>query len=323
MNATARFMRRLPHVIVAIFAVVLLIAIALAHRFSPTQVSHLADAFVHSLHGPGFAVVAVLVFAGLRLYRDAPVNYLHAAAAAMAIGVFAEAAQIPGPRDAQVMDLLIDALGIVGGLGVIALCDRNVRASLNERPMLGLGVISIAALLIATGPTVLYSYAWISQFRAMPTLLSFESRWERTVFSQPGKEHPDLIAAPSNWLSTGTIAYAEEAGHHGTLIRLTPYPDWGEYSRLSFIAASGNEDVQKIVVSVWDIGPEGERYENQYSQQLHIGPEPKRYVISLDKVREIANERPFDIAHIESFSLSATDPGGGASLFFDDFRLEE
>jgi hypothetical protein len=322
MNATARFMRRLPHVIVAIFAVVLLIAIVLAHRFSPTQVSHLADVFVHTLHGPGFAGVAVLVFAVLRLYRNAPVNYLHAAAAAMAIGVFAEAAQIPGPRDAEAMDLVIDALGIVGGLGVIALCDRNARASLNERPLLGLSVISIAALLIATTPMALYGYAWISQYRAMPTLLSFENRWESAVFSQPGREHPDLIAAPSNWLGTGTIAYAEEAGRRGTLIRLTPYPDWGGYSTVSFIAASGNDDVQKIAVSVRDIRLKGERRNNRYSQQLHIGPEPKRYVISLDKVREIANERPFDIAHIESFSLNAADPGGGAKLLFDDFRLE-
>jgi hypothetical protein len=61
---------------------------------------------------------------------------------------------------------------------------------------------------------------------------------------------------------------------------------------------------------------------NCYSQRLTIGPEPKRYVIALDKVREVTNGRPFDIAHVESFTLSAADPGSGTELLFDDFRLE-
>jgi len=322
MNALARSVRMLPHVIVAALAIAALGAIALAHRYSPEQLSHLADVFVHSLHGPGFVVVAVFVFAILRIYRRSAVNYVHAAIVSMAIGLFAEAAQIPGPRDAEISDLIVDAIGIIGSLGSIALFDRDVRSMLNDRLMLGLGLVSIGALTISFAPTAWYGYAWFSQHRAMPTLISFENRWESTVISQPRGRRPERIDAPANWPTTGTIAYAEESGRYGILIRLTPYTDWSEYSTLSFVAASANNVTQKIAVSIRDMRLEGERRNNRYSQRLYVDPEPQRYVIALDKVRDVANERPFDIAHVESFILSAADPGSGTKLFFDDFRLE-
>ena len=322
MSVFVRLLRNFPYLVVAILAFALLVAIAFAHRYTPVGVSHLVNNVVHSLHGPGFAAVAVLIFTVLRLYRRGTDNYLHAAAAAMAVGIFAEATQIPGPRDAQFSDLVVNAVGIVGGLGVTALFDQSIWTGVRKRYRLGLSLMSIGALGISIAPAAWWSYASISQYRAIPILLSFESRWETSLIVPIRGRRPELIAAPSSWVDGGTIAHAEEADGRGMLIQFAPYPDWSDYSTLSFVAASAQDDSQEIVISVSDDRLAGENRSNRYSQRLVIGPEPKRYTIDLSKIRESTNKRPFSISHIKLFEMRATKPGSGTSLFIDNFRLE-
>jgi len=90
----------------------LTVIVLLAHQYLPDQISNLAHEAIRSLHGPGFGVVALLMLLLLR-DRDRPaVGYVKAAAFAMVLAAVAEAAQIPGPREAEIGDLLTDALGL-------------------------------------------------------------------------------------------------------------------------------------------------------------------------------------------------------------------
>lgn len=322
MNAFARILRNLPNLIVAVLAVLLLAAIAMAHRYSPPHLSHIADLLMHTLHGPGFAAVAVLAFASLQVYRPGPKNYLYAAAVTIAIGVFAEAAQIPGPRDAEFSDLLVDATGAIGALGLIALFDGGMRRRLGDRAFAGVVLVGAASLTSALGPTAWLSYVWVSQHRAAPVLLDFESHWERAVFSQSPGHRPDVVPAPAGWPIDGHVAHVRESARYGTLIRLTPYPDWSGYGSLSFIAASGDGSTEEVLVSVRDVRRQGERHNNRFDRTIEVGPEPKRFRISLDDVRATAGDRPFDLVHVESLTLDADRPHRPISLYFDDFRLE-
>ena len=225
------------------------------------------------------------------------------------------AAQIPGPRDAELIDLVVDAIGIISGLGFIAMFDARYRS-------FPLAIITVLALVVAAGPTLFYGYAWISQQRAAPTLLSFEHRWERPIFGQPGPHHPDMLPAPPGWPLEGTVALAEETDRGRALVRVTPYPDWTGYSALSFIAASGSGMPTKIRVSIVDIRPTDESDTNRFRENFDIGAQPTRITIPLDKLREISNGRPFDLAHIEAIFLNAVEPGSDTSVYLDDFRLE-
>jgi len=323
MNATAHIRRSLPHIAVATLSIVILAAIAIAHLRSPSHISNLARSFENSLHGPGFAVFAVFVFAILRIYHHSPTNYRNAAAIAMAIGVLSELAQFPGPRDASLSDLVLDAIGIIAGLGIVALFDRSVRTSLDDKLILALGAASVLASAVIYVPTAWYGYAAVYQYRALPTLLEFDGFWERAIYGQTWKQRPELVAAPSGWPdASNMIAYTKETGRFGLLIRLEPYPDWSKYASLSFLAASGDAGHQEIIVTVRERRPQGRRRANRYSRPLSVGPEPTRYVIDLEEVRSISNGQPFDISHVSAVSFHAADPGSGTSIFVDDFRLE-
>jgi len=323
MNPLAHIRRNLPHIIVAALTIALLGAIAFAHLRDSELVSHLADAFVNSLHGPGFAFVAIFVLTVLRVYHRSLANYLYAAAIAMGIGVLSEAAQIPGPRDASALDLILDAIGIVGGLGSFAIFDRDLRSRLNDWFLPGLGTVTALALLATCVPTTFLGYAAISQHRAMPTLLSFDNFWEKAIYHQTWRRRPQLVQASSDWpKNSNVIAFAEEAGRSGLLIRLEPFPDWSEYSALSFVAASGNENDQEISLMVRDLAAEGERRGEIYLSQIRVDLVPKRYVVPLEELRENTNGQSLDLTRISSITLSAANPGSGTKLFFDDFRLD-
>jgi len=323
MNALTHIRRNLPHIGVAVLSIALLGIIVFAHVRDSTQSSQMANAFVNSLHGPGFSFVAVFVFALFRICRRSTKNYLHAAIVAMTIGVLSEAVQIPGPRDASASDLILDAAGILAGLGIFAVFDRDFRSGLTDKLWLGLGTISMLALVVTFSRTAFFGYTAWSQDRAMPTLLAFESAWERLIYRQPSRNSLKLIKASSEWpQGSNQIAFATESGRAGIFIQVEPYSDWSDYSTLSFMAASGNENLQVVQISVRDVRQRGERRSNRYVEQLQVGPEPRRYKIDLSVVREVSNGRPFNIASIDSFTLSTTEPGSGVSLYLDDFRLE-
>lgn len=316
-------MKRVRPYLIALIILASVGAIAVAHRFDPAQPSQLADKLLHSLHGPGFAAVALVLFAAFRRYRRGPSNYLQAGVAAMAIGVLSEAAQIPGPRDAQVSDLIVDGIGIVGVLGILALFDREITSLLRKRHKRMLAITSIVALAATFSPTFWYGYVIVEQSRAMPRLITFEHLWETATYRQSHRRRPELRASPSGWPGSGdTVAYAEESGRSGIFIRLYPYPDWSGYSSLRFVAASGSSSSHDIMIAIRDIRPGYETNTNRYTERFIVGPDPSWYEISLEKVRAVEQQRPFDIGHVESLVLSATTPGSQATILMGDFRLE-
>jgi len=200
--------------------VLLLFAITAAaigiHRFDPEFWPPLAVTFLHSLHGTGFALLALVVYSAMQWFFPGSRNYLPAAIITMGIGVISEAAQIPGPRDAQFSDLLIDGLGIFGALGLIAAFDRSVRREISRAMGLALPTLAAAAFTIACGPSVWYSYALFEQRRAFPRIATFEHLWERAAVGQTIDARPVRILTPEVWPVKGKyVAKATENGRWG------------------------------------------------------------------------------------------------------------
>ena len=107
----------------ALLALVAAFAIA-AHLFEPIAWPPLGSNILHSLHGPGFALIALLILWYYQNQSRSNINYVLAATIAMGIGLIAEIAQIPGTRNAEAKDLFVDALGIFGALGIAASFDK-------------------------------------------------------------------------------------------------------------------------------------------------------------------------------------------------------
>jgi len=308
--------------LIAALAIVVAGAIA-AHRFNPVNWPPLAHDILHSFHGTGFALLAVIVWWLLqRRYPDS-FNYLLAAGITMGIGIVSEAAQIPGPRDAQFNDLIVDGLGVFGALGLLAAFDPQARSQLTRPVQVILPTIAGVALGIACVPSVWFSYALVQQHRAFPHLLTFEHAWESAVYSQPERQRPVLVESPANWPGGGgTVARSREAGRWGIFISIKPAIDWNEYSRLSFVVASAGEPIA-MDIAVKDIRQKDvEKEQSRFYKAFQAGPEPRRITVTFEEIARGASNGPFDFSKIESIVLSAAKPGSGAEVLLDDFRLE-
>lgn len=293
------------------------------HRYNPQHWPQLAIDLMHALHGSGFALLALAVFCALRFRQRSQRNYWVAAAITMGIGILSEASQIPGPRDAEFSDLMVDALGILGALGVVAAFDRAVRSQLKKSTRIVLPLVASIALGIACLPSLWYAYALLEQYRSFPTLLTFEHAWESAAFSQTTGRRPMLVSKPPNWPVDGdVVALAKENGRWGIFISFHPQPDWRDYSALTFIAASYHGDVE-MDISIRDMQKDGERSGVRYNKFVRLDEKPQRIVVAFDDIRANPKGRAFDLSLVEAVVLSASTPGQESEILVDDFRLEQ
>jgi len=242
-----------------------------AHIILPVQASALDVEAIRSLHGPGFGLVAILA---LLFFRNGsrPMNaYLIAAACAAILAGLSEAAQIPGPRDAEFNDLLVDAIGIVGFLGIAAFFDPRLRGEVSGQQRVLLALIGVPALLITVLPTLLLSSALVQRSLAFPVILNFEQVLEH-AYSSGDEDRLERISAPDGWpADINKVARLRSAGRWGILFRVFPYPDWRGYSAVSFVAASVGEASRRVTVGIRDIRPGRGTPEVRYFAGFEIG----------------------------------------------------
>lgn len=317
----SRLSRQLPHILVALGSLVALVLIAVAHRQLPERPSHFLDMLVHSLHGPGFMVVTFAVFMLLRLYRPGTRNYWYTAMIAVAIGIFGEAAQIPGPRNAELSDIVVDTIGIVGALGLLALLDHYLQRRLTPITHLIIVIVTLPAVLYSLGPTAWWSYSWLAQKQAVPELLTFEKRWERWTIGNRFSGSMERIPVPDGWSVEG-MAVRVTSSRRGGILEWKAYSDWREYRALTFLAASDDGLVHSISVTIQDMRHAGQPEPNNYRTSVAVGPTPARLRIPIDDIRGNSGEQ-IDLAHVNYLFLRLTDRVAGVPVILDDFRLEK
>lgn len=301
----------------------LTIVVLLAHFFMPSQISALAAEAIRSLHGPGFGVVALLIMKLARFNGRPTTAYVKAGALAMLLAVLAEAAQIPGGREAQVSDLLVDALGVMGFLGIAAVVNPAVRQQIGRPRSILLLLIGVPALIFTLLPTLWLTYAQTMRSQALPQILTFDAVWERT-YSAGEESAPKFMPAPAGWPeASGKIARLRSAGQSGLMLHVYPYPDWSGYSAVSFVAATINGETRRIAIGLWGIKPDDGTLPGRYYTRVKIGPEPARYCISLEDLNNSSTARYFDLAHVQEMLIGATKDETGVEILVDDFRLEK
>ncbi len=301
----------------------LALAVIWAHHFLPSQTSALAAESIRSLHAPGFGLVSILVLK-LGRFRGRPVaRYLKAAATTMLLAVIAEATQIPGGREAQLSDLVIDALGIIGFLGCAAALDRDIRGVIGIPGSVALALVCIPAFGAAITPTVRLTQALVMRQQVLPTLLSFDGPWER-AYARGEEIDFEVIPAPAGWPSgSGNIARAESSGRFAMMLRLAPYPDWRNHEAVSFVAATTDGESRRIELGLWGLEPADGSLASRYYTGVRIGPAPARYCIKFTDLPDATSDRPFDLRVVSELLLAAAKHEAGITVLLDDFRLEQ
>ncbi len=305
-------------------AALALLAIVAAHFFEPHYWSRNAKFFIKTFHAPGFAVVALVFLGVLRRQGLGQRSYLYAAAAAMAAGIVSELAQLGTARDADVGDLLRDAIGICAGLGLAAVFDRGLRIRRWPGGLALLVVGTGAALVASFWLTVMSAHALWARGAALPVLASFAPRWERFLYAEASAATVRRIARPRDWPVTtdDVVLWSASTGRWNTLLHLRPYPDWRAYRAVSFVAASADGQTHAVHVKFWDIPPGPGIRRNSIDWNIEVTPEPQRFTISFAEIASAATERAFDFEHVDLVILSVRGKTRRGTLLLDDFRLE-
>lgn len=278
---------------------------------------------LHSLHGPGFALVALLILGYLNSQSRSNFRYVLAAGLAIGIGVIAEIAQIPGDRGAEISDLFTDALGIFGALGISASLDKNIRSMLASWARLALPAMAGAAIAAVCLPSLGLALALTQQKAGFPTLLSFESRWEMAAVTPINGQRPARVSAPLDWPGDGpTVAHAVETGQRRLFLSFHPLPDWRGYEKLSFLAGStGDEFAMRVCIRDWEPGMRRGRL--QYCTRVPLGPQAREYSISFSEIQAGSEAPPFDFSRVHTLAFGSTNRGANREILIDDIRLEK
>jgi len=306
-----------------IAAILLCIFVLWAHSYLPNQTSALTAKAIRSLHGPGFGIVALLLLRLVQLSQRPDAAYAKAAILAMLIAVVSEAAQIPIGREAQLSDLLVDALGIAGFLGISAVATKKCRLRLGRPRTIVISLLSIPAFLITLLPTLWLTGALAVRSHSMPQLLSFDSVWER-AYSAGEISEPEIIPAPDDWpAGAANIARLRSAGQWGLMLHINPHADWNGYAAVSFMAATVQGETRKIAAGLWGAAPGDGGKADSYYTTITIRPSPDRYCIALNELRDRSSGRLFDLTHVHELLIGGSGKEPGIEILVDDFRLEK
>ena len=76
-------------------------------------------------------------------------------------------------------------------------------------------------------------------------------------------------------------------------------------------------------IGVKDTRRGGEYRGNRHYQRARVDTTPTRYVVRFEDMINDSWSRPFDLSRVETIVLSVENPGSGAMILLDDFRLEK
>lgn len=296
---------------VLLLALVVVIAL---HRFEPVGYSALAGKILRSLHGPGFAAIAVAVGLGVRDWADGWWRIVLAFAICVSISLLSELSQIPGPRNAEVADLVVDGAGILAGLALVAALDSSLNFGTSPWTRRAVALASALALIAIVMPTLQLIAAISVRNANFPVLLSFESALERELYAGMQTPEPVRVPKPKDWPTDGVmIGNATASGRWGTMLAMAPYHDWKDYKAVSFVVASGNDEPV-------DIGVMLRSNKKNYYRRFTAGPDPRRVRIAFEDI--VAKRPDFDLSDVRTLVVSAAEPGQPYEVLLDDIRLE-
>jgi VanZ family protein len=275
-------------------------------------------------HVPLFAVLTAMLFAlvpgSLRSRPTLP--YAFAFCAAMLLGFLSEVAQIAGPREAELADIIRDACGSAGALAFLFAFGRvPQRARAYRLPAVLAGTI---LLLAPAAPVVDAAVTRLHRNRAFPVICSFESVWDLRGLAVTDTRVV-RVAPPSGW-------EAASGAHAGQVTFLPgdtwarfgwsePYPDWREFRRFAFEVWSGSDSTQRVHLRIHDEAHD-QSYEDRYNTRLAIAPGATTVRIPLSDLTHAPDGRAMDMGRIHNITLFADRDAPRFTLYFDDFRLE-
>lgn len=322
--------RRWTSLFLVVAGLVVVLAVGLSIPL-PHQ-NRLLQEVLNSTHLFLFGIIALLLqplgARALRTHaRPHLWSYILAGIIATGIGGLTELIQYFGPRDADLSDFLLDAVGVTAFLLWKASYDSRLAATTEtkrkRRPRL-FRLVGIILIMLALLPLMTMATAFVARQNRFPVLHDFESYFEKPLFTLQGASI-EFVPPPAGWTAGGGERVAEvtlEAGAYPGLTMVEPYPDWRGYSRFCFEVYIPGPDSVKLGLRI-DDRVHNMEWTDRFGRALMLAPGPHSICIPLTNVRQSPETREMDMAHIASVWFFIHNNPHSQVIYLDHVRLEK
>jgi len=279
--------------------------------------SYIGQSLRDSLHGLAFFVFTLIIFRlalpRLGVYRAA----LFAAAASLLAGSAGELAQWLNGQEYSLRDIGQDALGTAAALclmiGRYGRREGRLRPDRARAVMAGGGFL----LVVVLAPVLWWTWVLAARAAAAPVLADFEGAWETALITAG-----ERVATPAEWPASGDylLRVATPARRYAGVQFLDPYPHWGGFGELRFVAAAGDGERHDLTLRVHDEGHDN-RFDDRFNRTFAIGPEPREYCIPMTEIENAPDDRRMNLAAIAGMTVFLIDTEGTEVFLLDAVRL--
>ena len=296
-------------------------ALLLAQLFLPRpRFSRLWDGIFDAGHAVVFGGIAWAVWVILCAYerpRRALFRGLAAFGVAAWFGFLTEAAQIPGPRNADLWDGLRDLAGAAGVLLLVAAGHRGRRL-----PRQVVITVAMGALLIGFWLGMRPLTVHVSRTLQLPSLARFDRPWGRSLVglrdatitwqTRPGPTGTPVAAAEITYLAQGV---------YPAFMLHEPHPDWSGYTDLALDLFIPGDLPRTLLFRVVDRGI-GSDYTEQFGRTLEFAPGWHQVRFPLESVSVAISGRRIHLDEIQSLVIFVPAPETPFRIVLANLRLE-
>lgn len=296
--------------------------VMLIHVYRPTTNGLWLETFFNSAHYLVFMLVTLGVFVALQLLTN--LLFYKCIAVALILGMFlgglSEFAQIPGPRDASIGDLIANWLGAISALTFLIAASRAAQLGRNAR--LVTAFAGIAFTLLAVSDLIVVSAAYLERNRSLPIIFSIESKFHgmfvRTQSSS--KENAHNHAGNRN-VERATVGTGPWPG----LVFHDLWPSWEEYSALVIELESDNSMPFELNVRIHDQShaQSGQQFGDRFNLMYVLEPGSHTVRIPIDDIRYAPRHREMDLSDIHGLVIFSNQEAAGMSFVIHTIRLEK
>jgi VanZ family protein len=254
-------------------------------------------------------------------------RYAAAMIVTMVAGGALELAQLVGPGEASLGDLLRDLAGGVAGVVLYG-------AFVTRRGGLRILLLLAALVVMVPGlwPTMRTVLRHARIVRQLPAVAAFEGAGEHAEIIPMDGAELSVVAAPGAWTPAdrawtpadrarvGRVTF--RAGHNNPRMLINnPFADWSDYQTLVFTVFSPEPAAFEVVLRIDDMDATVATTD-RFHRRLTIAPGHNEFRIVVDDVRLSPETRELDLGALENVVLFMDQPERDHHLFVDRFWLE-
>jgi hypothetical protein len=256
------------------------------------------------------------VFSARSFFSSTVATYFVVLLTGLAIGVVIEISQTLFQREGSIEDLYKNFLGMMSGLGFIALTKQKVL-----RNKILAGLFSFSFFLLGFVPLLQISWDYLQREKAFPFVTAFEEKWFVRFFDL---NHAVLLGDVALVTKAGKKLYRVrlDPGKYSGVDLIEPEANWSAYHKLRFQVFSDNASSINLVLKIYD-EKHNQNYNDRFNQSLIVRPGLNEIVVNLNQVRNAPINRKLDLANISNVQLFLINVESSLFLGLSDLLLEK